>query len=195
MLVVAFLFPGPLLTLFSYLFHHRLVTLSFAPFLVVHANPQYSLITGNAPADVLGKPLHEVIQDPACKATTAKTHSLASLNNQVTDFVAPVASRGEGTKKCRVHVSVVGTDTAAVKENRSLVTHFMVSLTEACHDDTQDLLSEEAATDTTTVLEDSDAVNAMATNLLRVVPLPLLETSNAVPQQVHNIRLHCGVMG
>ena len=70
----------------SYLsFNHRLVTLSSAPFLVVHANPQYSCITGNTPADVLGKPLHEIIQDPTCKATTAKTHSLASLNKQVTD--------------------------------------------------------------------------------------------------------------
>ena len=161
------------------------MTLSFAPFLVVHANPDYSRMTGLTPADILGKPLHEVIQDKACKQATAKTHSLASLNNQVTSFVTPAAS-GEDTK-CRVHVSVVGTDTAAVKKDKSLVTHFMVSLTEERDTEEATAVADSAAPD------HDDAAN---TNLMRVEPLPSMDSSNAgVRRQVRNMRLHCGVMG
>ena len=148
-------------------------------------------MTGRTPADVLGKPLHEVIQDPACKAATAKTHSLASLNGKVTSFVSS-ATCGEGTK-CRVHVSVVGTDTAAVKENRRLVTHCMVSLREEC-DDIQ-RLPDESVTDRTAFEQDDDATNARTTNLMRVVPLRSREGPNATSQPGHTMRLHCGVMG
>lgn len=184
---ICFWFTDPITFLTRYC---RLVTLSFAPFLVVHANPEYSRMTGHTPADVLGKPLHELIQDQACKAATAKTHSLASLNDQVTNFFTPAAS-GAATK-CRVRVSVVGTDAAAVKKNRSLVTHFMVSLTEERSDNQ---VESAAATTNTAALQDNDSANATAVNLMRVVPLPSLESTNAVPQQVQNMRLHCGVMG
>ena len=175
-----FIVKGDKISPASSLFIHRLVTLSFAPFLVVHVNPEYTRMTGLTPADILGKPLHVVIQDKVCKAATAKTHSLASLNNQVTSFVTPAAS-GEDTK-FRVHVSVVGTDTAAIKKNRRLVTHFMVSLTE--ERDTEEDPEEAATAADSAAPEVDDAANAMAANLMR-----------DVPQQAHNMRLHCGVMG
>ena len=63
--------------------------MSFAPFLVVHINPAYTRMTGLTPADILGKPFHEVIEDPSIKASTAKAAAPASKDWWETENDAP----------------------------------------------------------------------------------------------------------
>lgn len=145
----------------------RLVTLSFAPFLVVHANPAYTQMTGLTSADILGKPFHQVIQDKTRKADTAKAHSLASLNEQVTSFVVnPDTTKKDNNNKsdiasCRVSVAVVGTEATAVRMDKSLITHFLVSLAPEAVAEVATATGSIEATKTADFLEPSKALRTM----------------------------------
>lgn len=163
---------------------HRLVTLSFAPFLVVHVNAAYTQLTGIRSADILGKPFCEAIQDPTCKRTTSQARTLASLNEQVTTFVSPSASNGACT--CRIQVSIVGTNETAVQpQQQNHTTHFLVSLEQ------ENTEAETAATDETV------EVPAATCNKTGTIPTPSLEPINVPIEHTieHTMRLHCGVMG
>ncbi|CAB9522980.1 expressed unknown protein [Seminavis robusta] len=180
----------------------RLVTLSFAPFLVVHANPAYTEKTGLSPADILGKPFHEVIQDKVLKATTAKASALTSLHEQVTSLNQYHKATAD-SMDARIKVAVVGPENQKGNMDRSYFSHYMVALVEeqpeapaVTDDDSADSSSGEEAS-----LQDSDMAmleSAMDSDddeddvidALEIPPLPpILEAS------IPAMRLHCGVMG
>lgn len=84
----------------------RVVTLSFAPFMIIYVNSAFRRLTGLAPTDVLGRPFHEVI-DEKCKASVSKASTLA----QVHLMLAGVMGKGkDSNKKCRMRVSLVRPD-------------------------------------------------------------------------------------
>lgn len=164
---------------------NRIVTLSFAPFLVVHINPAYTRMTGLTPADILGKPFHEVIEDSSIKASTAKASSLTSLHEKVTSFLQSKGHTDANNNKFCVNVSVVGPEPADNHvDNHKNITHYMISLNE--HEE-EPKEQEPEAVSTATI-----AVGATINNPLVIPPLPILETNAAL---MPTMRLHCGVMG
>jgi PAS domain-containing protein len=175
----------------------RLVTLSFAPFLVVHVNPAYTDMTGISPADILGKPFHEVIEDRTVKAATSKASSLTSLHEQVTSLQQGRKTDDDDTKECRIEVAVVGPEnkdrTAAFDPNS--VTHYMISLVEEDEPEAttvtdDDSSSEAEASASVTASEAAMFESSMdddTTDAINARLLPILEPPS--------MRFHCGVMG
>lgn len=172
------------------------MTLSFAPFLVVHVNPAYTDMTGRSPADILGKPFHEVIEDRTVKAATAKASSLTSLHEQVTSLQQGRKTADDDTKECLIQVAVVGPENKdrSTKFDRNSVTHYMISLVEEDEPEAttvtdDDTSSEEGASASVTASEatmDDDTTGVIDAMVLPPL-LPILEPSH--------MRFHCGVMG
>jgi PAS domain-containing protein len=176
------------------------VTLSFAPFLVVHVNPAYTDMTGLSPADILGKPFHEVIEERTVKAATAKASSLTSLHEHVTRLQLGKKTTDYDTKECRIQVAVVFPENKdrSAKFDRNSVTHYMISLEEDEPEATtvtdDDSSSEDGASASVTASEsamfesslDDGAIDAIDVIVLPPI-LPILE-----PSSMH---FHCGVMG
>lgn len=161
--------------------------MSFAPFLVVHVNPAYTRATGLAPADILGKPFHEVIEDPAYKANTAKASSLTSLHEKVTSF-AGAKTDMENNNKFRVNVAVVGPEPAdrprLFSDHKNAFTHYMIALEEPKEE-------EEVVEQPQVVSMQAPTVAATARLSLVLPSVPILDTHHHMP----TMRLHCGVMG
>ncbi|CAB9522982.1 expressed unknown protein [Seminavis robusta] len=105
----------------------RVVTLSLAPYIVVHVNTAYTRLTGFSSATVLGKPLVDCLS-PSCKdwiKCSVATHPISALH----DRVAPI--RAKGTNKhdccCRLQATLVGPQLEGKKEvDTSSVTHYAV---------------------------------------------------------------------
>jgi PAS fold len=86
----------------------RLVTLSFAPFTVVHVNAAYMRMTGLSSVDTLGRPFHELLEDEVLVAalqSQGEIDSLETIHDQV--LQAKTASDKNGFH-CQVTVSPVG---------------------------------------------------------------------------------------
>lgn len=187
---------------------YRLVTLSFAPFIIVHVNPAYTSLTGLSPSDCLGKPFHDVILQDEDKKTPASS-SLANLHNEVKTFAS---SNKQDALKCRVHSSVVCPETDT-PEKCNTVTHFLISLEpeeetmtntkeeeEDDEDDESSIVitddetveasnasSNDSGDDTATSDDDEDAANNDADQFS--LALSLLQAP------AHTMHHHCGVMG
>lgn len=99
----------------------RLVTLSFAPFLIIHANSAFSRMTGVKAKDILGKQLREVFKDKRCKAMAANVSSLAGMHDQLTSVVT---SRQDKGFDCCLRIALVGSDT----DESVPTTHCMIAL-------------------------------------------------------------------
>lgn len=164
--------------------------MSFAPFLVVHVNPAYTRRTGLSPADVLGKPFYEVIEDPSCKANTAKASSLTSLHENTVSFAQAKGDADVSNIKFCINVSVVGPEPAdcpAYWDHKNAITHYMIALEEA--KDEADKKGQEVASATSI-----EAPTVSSSIAPVVVPLvPILESPNVA--HIPTMRLHCGVMG
>ena len=166
--------------------------MSFAPFLVVHVNPAYTRMTGLSPADILGKPFHEVIEDPTCKSNTAKAYSLTSLHEKVTSFAHAKGGADANNIQFAINVSVVGPEPAdrpASWDHKNAVTHYMIALEEPPKDDKPEVVS------TSSILppEASTVASTIAAPLVIAPPVPIFETPNLA--HIPTMRLHCGVMG
>jgi PAS fold len=98
-----------------------LVTLSFAPFLIIHVNPAYTRMTGNGAKDVLGKPFREVFKDKRCKSMAAQVATLASMHDQLTSVSTILPGK---RCHCTLKVSLVG----EANGTNSPATHCMVAL-------------------------------------------------------------------
>jgi len=167
----------------------RIVTLSFAPFLVVHVNPAYTRSTGLSPANILGKPFHEVIEDPSCKANTAKASSLTSLHERVTSFVHS-GSKGDSESTFSVNVAVVGpepSDHPSSHLDHKSFTHYMISLAEY-----QEPVPEVVTTAAAVTFTAPAPVSPIVANLMVLPTIQILEANLAL---MPTMRLHCGVMG
>lgn len=102
----------------------RLVTLSFAPFLVINVNSAYIRMTGIEAKDVLGRPFQEVFKDKRCKFLAGSVSSLVSMDEQLTS----VYSKGQNKRSnCRLHVSVVGMESDNSSEPMA-TTHYMIAV-------------------------------------------------------------------
>ena len=173
---------------------YRIVTLSFAPFLVVHINPAYTRVTGLSPADILGKPFHEVIEDPTCKANTAKASTLTGLHEKVTSFARGGSKDADNNNKFSVHVSVVGPEPSerpSYLEQKNF-THYMISLEE--HQKPKEAEEVMSVEEMNTAVLDLDFLLPVAVSPTReedpsdIPVLPILDLPSTM-------RLHCGVMG
>ncbi|CAB9522981.1 expressed unknown protein [Seminavis robusta] len=98
----------------------RLVTLSFAPFIIIHVNAAYSRMTGLAAKDVLGKAFRDVFKDKRCKAMAAHVSSLASMHGQLTSIST---IRQDKRCHCSLKVSHVGDP-----NDKTPATHCMIAL-------------------------------------------------------------------
>ena len=102
-----------------------MVTLSFAPFIVVHVNTSYTRLTGFSSAKVLGKPLHECVGGK-CKDwldASRTTHPIATLHERV----STISSKGNRRNKCRLNASLVGPQLEGKLEvDTSTVTHYSI---------------------------------------------------------------------
>ena len=161
-------------------------------------------MTGLTPADILGKPFHEAIQELDCKSTTAKATSLATLHERVTAFSSKKkttsSTEAATPTKCRIHVSVVGTEPAAAgdstkQHDMSYMTHYMISLGEEEEDTKTD--SEEETTVSATAASTSTARNGANANFPLAVPasLPMVLEPSHNHVSLFPMRVHCGVMG
>ena len=156
--------------------------MSFAPFLVVHINPAYTRLTGLSPADILGKPFHEVIEDPAYKANTAKASSLTSLHEKATSFCQ---AKGDVdiSNNFRINVSVVGPEPAdrpTYGDHKNAFTHYMIALEETKGEATDD--------------EQEGVSSILPVEAPMVIPsVQIFESPNVA--HMPTMRLHCGVMG
>lgn len=173
---------------------NRIVTLSFAPFLVVHVNPAYTRVTGLSPADILGKPFHEVIEDAACKVNTAKASSLTRLHESVTSFLHAKGDVEVDNNKFRINVSVVGpepSDHSTSLDHKSLITHYMISMKE--HEEPEEEEDQELPiADPDAIIDGDNTIDAINNRLLVVPSFPILDPTVAL---MPAMRLHCGVMG
>jgi hypothetical protein len=149
-------------------FLHRLVTLSFAPFLIVHINSAYTRMTGLSPANVLGKAFHEVIHDKAFKTKAAKASSLARLHKETANFVN---KKGTDSHGLMMEVAVVKPDGGG--KDRKSMTHCVISL------------QEDAPAQ---VVAPPSSATIKSNNSGMQIPPPRDTLMNSV-------RLHCGVMG
>jgi hypothetical protein len=85
--------------LFNFL---SLIALSFKPFVVVHVNGPFTELTGRSSIGLLGKPLHEMLEnDPLVTAalqTSCAQFTLASLDGQSVHMLQrPASSAGGGS--------------------------------------------------------------------------------------------------
>jgi len=93
------------LTFYCFCMVCRVVTLSFPPFMVVHANDAYCEMTGHLANDVLGLPLSKLLEkEESVKAS--KDESVMILH----DRLEVIASQRQDkpTPKCFIKVSLVG---------------------------------------------------------------------------------------
>lgn len=162
-------------------------------------------MTGLAPSEILGKPIDEIIQDQNCKAAR-KENSLARLHGLETSLVIGKKSSintaddatDSGNNNYRILVAVVGSEKAS-KFDKSLMTHYMISLEEApmaadAREEVETLESSTPFTSTTdAVIADNTISAGDTTDRPFVLPLPLLDTHNVA--LLPTMRLHCGVMG
>jgi hypothetical protein len=118
----------------------RLVTLSFPPFLVVHANYAYLRFTGYMSREVLGKPLAECLRLPL------EAKSLPSVTALDAKLVRAVVREEEKDlyRDCSVGIALIGPESTARNmnvekedaagsidgdnESAILVTHYRVEL-------------------------------------------------------------------
>lgn len=154
---------------------------------MVHVNPAYTRSTGLSPADILGKPFHEVIEDAACKANTAKAPTLTGLHEKVTSFV----HNGNSDGAFSVKVSVVGPEPSerpSYSDHKNF-THYMISLAKYEEPVPEVVCTAAAVTSTAP----APAVSPLVPNLMVVRSIPILEHSDL--SLMPTMRLHCGVMG
>jgi len=88
-----------------------LIALSFTPFVVVHVNVAFTLLSSQPSTKVLGKPLHELMDDPVVVAalqTSCTIFSLRSLHEQTVKVRTPNSEACRSS--CRVSVSPIGRD-------------------------------------------------------------------------------------
>lgn len=103
-----------------------MVTLSFAPFLIIHVNAAYTRMTGIGAKDVLGKPFQDIFKDKRCKAMAGSVSSLATLHEQLTSVST---MRQDKRCNCSLQVSFVGSnDDNEQSGKKSSSTHCMVAL-------------------------------------------------------------------
>ena len=120
--MVVFFFANFSLRIFDFpVLYYRLVTLSFAPFLIIHANSAFTRMTGIKAKDILGKQLREVFKDKRCKAMAANVSSLAGMHEQLTSVAT---SRQDKGFDCRLNIAMVGADT----DDSVPATHCMIAL-------------------------------------------------------------------
>lgn len=104
----------------------RVVTLSFAPFIVVHVNTSYTRLTGYSSAKVLGRPLHECVGGKSkdwLESSGKVRHPVALLH----DRISIISSRGSRITKCRVKVALVGQQLEGKREvDTNTITHYSV---------------------------------------------------------------------
>jgi len=106
--------------------HCRLVTLSFPPFLVVHANMAFAMQTGVATNEILGLPLQDCLKK-AFQGTFSDP--VTSMHGQIATFMRRPKSSRRGTeesshklrKQCRVKIYLVGPETE--EEEEAVVTN------------------------------------------------------------------------
>ena len=102
------------------------MTLSFAPFIVVHVNTSYTRLTGYSSAKVLGRPLHECVGGN-CKdwleSSRKSPHPVATLHERFTT----VPSKGSSRTKYHLQVSFVGPQLEGKKDvDTNIVTHYSI---------------------------------------------------------------------
>jgi len=107
--------------------YFRVVTLSFAPFIVVHVNTAYIKSTGNSSVDVLGRSLHECIGGK-CKnwldSSREAKHPVAALH----DRVSTLTSGGQKLDQYRLQISLVGPQLEGKKlVDKNTVTHYSIT--------------------------------------------------------------------
>jgi hypothetical protein len=96
--------------------------MSFAPFSVVHVNAAYINLTGLSSADVVGRPLGELVHDPLVAAalkTTCNSFSLSTLHRQ---------SIRIKSKSCKSTSSKVKVSAVPIGQSDECVTHYMLEL-------------------------------------------------------------------
>jgi hypothetical protein len=91
------------------MFFSRLVTLSFPPFLVVHANYAYLRFTGYMSREVLGKPLAECLGLPI---QAMSLPSITALDNKLV-HAAVREEEQDLFRDCSVMISFIGPESAA----------------------------------------------------------------------------------
>lgn len=168
---------GPL---YIFMFH-RVITLSFSPFVIVHVNSAFTQMTGLSSADVLGK---EVFQHHDSQMKVAKSSSLATLHQQSIRIV----SNKEGKKSLLgyvMKVAVVGPEFGK-KTGLKSMTHFLVSILQ----EKQESAEAGAATDMPPPVP-VDPIRVAAGGSNRRAPV----ASDYDTLLSATMRFHCGVMG
>ena len=118
----SFLFGNFSLRIFDFpLLYYRLVTLSFAPFLIIHANSAFTRMTGIKAKDILGKQLREIFKDKRCKAMAANVSSLDGMHEQLTSVAT--SRQGKGFDCC-LNIALVGSE----NDDSVPATHCMIAL-------------------------------------------------------------------
>jgi len=100
----------------------RLISHAYAPFVVVHVNEPYTRLTSKSSSKILGRPLHELLDDPVVAAalqTSCQEFSLKVLNEQTVTF-----DNSEGHSKgvqCKIGILPIGND-------EEHITHYALNL-------------------------------------------------------------------
>lgn len=98
-----------------------MITLATSPFVVVHVNLAFTLLTSQSSTKILGQPLHQLLEDPVIQAalqTSCERFSLRILQDQTIKVRA--LNRKDPTP-CKVAVSTIGQDASST-------THYALEL-------------------------------------------------------------------
>ena len=104
----------------------RVVTLSFAPFIVVHVNTSYIRLTGYSSAKVLGRPLHECVGGK-CKEWLDSSHESPHPVATLHERFSAISSKENSRLRCHLKVSLVGPQLEGKKDvDTNTVTHYSI---------------------------------------------------------------------